>query len=279
VAKSFVDEQGFLDFFVVTIVTGCILGMPKALLIKARPRFAVPIVGCLISTFLIVGAVGALFGYGFGNAILFLAAPIMVGGLGLGAIPMADMYAARTGGDPGDFLGNLIWAVVIANIVCILIAGIYSGLGKNRKQYFVGFNGFGQLIRVKGREQDFAAPEPCTGSQFRLIVQGVMIAGTLAILGTVIGELVPALHPYAWTILLAAAEGVRPAAHRAGAGHQPVGRHVEHRVRAGTPGRRLDDLHRHLRGAQVPLQPRLHPAHRSHRDHRNPSPPGSWAGS
>ena len=205
VAQNFVDEQGFLDFFVVTIITGCILGMPRALLVKAGPRFAVPIIGCLVATFLIIGAVCSLFGFGFGRAILFIAAPIMAGGLGLGAIPMADMYAARAGGDPGDFLGNLISAVVIANVVCILIAGLYNGLGKNKKQYFVGFNGFGQLIRVKGREQEFTLPEPAIGAQFRLIIQGIMIAGTLAILGTVLGEYVPALHPYAWTIILTAA--------------------------------------------------------------------------
>jgi malate:Na+ symporter len=204
VVRNFVDEQGFLDFFVISIIAGCILGMPKALLIKAGPRFAVPIVGTLIATFSIVGAVGFLFGFGFGEAVLFVAAPIMAGGLGLGAIPMADMYAAQTGSDPGTFLGNLISAVVIANIFCILIAGFYNGIGRSRKQWFVGFNGFGQLMRIKGDAQEFKTPEQATSARFAALTQGIMITGTLAILGTMIGEYVTALHPYAWTIIIAA---------------------------------------------------------------------------
>ena len=204
VVRNFVDPQGFLDFFVISIIAGAILGMPKALLIKAGPRFAVPIVGTLIATFAIVGAVGFLFGFGFREAVLFIAAPIMAGGLGLGAIPMADMYAAETGSDPSTFLGNLISAVVIANIVCILMAGFYSGIGRSRKQWFVGFNGFGQLMRVKGHAEDFKTPEPATAARFAALTQGIMITGTLSILGTMIGAYVTALHPYAWTIIIAA---------------------------------------------------------------------------
>ena len=51
VVQNFVKGYGFLDFFVVTIIAGSILGMPRALLLKAGPRFIVPLVGCLIATF------------------------------------------------------------------------------------------------------------------------------------------------------------------------------------------------------------------------------------
>lgn len=205
VVQNFVDGHGFLDFFVVTIIAGCILGMPRALLLKAGPRFAVPVVGCLVATFGLVGLLGAVTGFGFFEGILFIAAPIMAGGLGLGAVPMSEMYAARTGGTSEAFMGDLISAVVMANVVCILIAGIYNGLTKRGTQLFVGFNGHGQLLRVKGKSEDLTMPPAKDMSSFISLGKGLVIAGCLFVLGQLIGAYLPALHPYAWTIIAAAA--------------------------------------------------------------------------
>jgi Na+/citrate or Na+/malate symporter len=205
VVQSFVDTFGFLDFFVMALIAGSILGMPRTLLLKAGPRFAVPLIGCLIATFGLIGLLGAVTGFGFIEGILFIAAPIMAGGLGVGAVPMSEMYAARTGGDAAAFMGDLISAVVMANCVCILIAGIYNGLGKRKKQLFVGFNGHGQLLRVKGRAEDLALPEKKELSSYISLGKGLIIAAVLFVAGNLIAAYLPALHPYAWTIILAAA--------------------------------------------------------------------------
>ncbi|GGH33397.1 2-hydroxycarboxylate transporter family protein [Microbacterium album] len=203
VVGNFVDGYGFLDFFVIAIIVGSVLGMPRALLMKAGPRFIVPLVGCLAATFLIVGAVGAVLGFGLLEAILFIAAPIMAGGLGLGAVPMADMYAQRLGGDSADFMGDLMSAVVLANIVCILIGGVYNGMGRRRKQLFVGFNGNGQLLRIEGRRDELTMPPKLDSAAFAALGVGLAIASTLFVLGQVLGAFLPALHPYAWTIIAA----------------------------------------------------------------------------
>jgi Na+/citrate or Na+/malate symporter len=203
VVSNFVDGSGFLDFFVIAIIVGSVLGMPRTLLIKAGPRFIVPLVGCLAATFLVVGALGAVLGFGFLEAILFIAAPIMAGGLGLGAVPMADMYAQRIGGESADFMGDLMSAVVLANIVCILIAGVYNGLGRRRKQLFVGFNGNGQLLRIEGRRDDLTVPPKLDAAAFSALGIGLAIASVLFVLGHLLGALLPGLHPYAWTIIAA----------------------------------------------------------------------------
>jgi Na+/citrate or Na+/malate symporter len=205
VVKNFVDGQGFLDFFVVGIIAGSILGMPRALLLKAGPRFAVPLIGCLIATFVLVGLLGAVTGFGFINGILFIAAPIMAGGLGVGALPMSKMYATATGGDSATFMGDLMSAVVMANVVCILIAGIYNGLGKRKKQLFVGFNGQGQLLRITGRGGELTLPQKRDTSSFIALGKGLLIAGSLFVFGNLMAAVIPGLHPYAWTIIAAAA--------------------------------------------------------------------------
>ena len=205
VVQNFCDGHGFLDFLVIGIIAGSILGMPRALLLKAGPRFAVPVVGCLIATFVLIGAIAALTGFGFIQGILFIAAPIMAGGLGIGALPMSGMYASATGGDSATFMGELMSAVVIANVVCILIAGVYNGLGKRKKQLFVGFNGHGQLLRIKGRSDELTLPPKRDTASFIALGKGLLIAGSLFVFGNLMGAFVPALHPYAWAIIAAAA--------------------------------------------------------------------------
>lgn len=203
-APAFVEDMGFLDFLVITIIAGCILGMPRAMLIKAGPRFAVPLLGCLAATFLLIGLLGLALGFGFAEGILFVAAPIMAGGLGLGAVPMSEMYAAATGGQPGDFMGQLIPAVVVANVICILIAGLYNGLGKRNVQLFVGFDGHGQLLRVQGRADELVGETKRDAATYVALGQGLLIAAGLFVLGELLGGFLPVLHPYAWTIIAAA---------------------------------------------------------------------------
>lgn len=202
--KAFVDDWGFLDFFVIAVICGTILGMPRALLLKAGPRFAVPIIGCLAATFAIVGLVGAISGYGFAEAILMVAAPIMAGGLGIGAVPMSQMYAEHTGATADSFMADLMSAVVFANIICILVAGFYNGLGKRGVQLFAGFDGHGQLLRVRGRHDDLVMPKKRTAADYLSLGKGLAISGCLLVLGTMLGTAFPVLHPYAWTIIAAA---------------------------------------------------------------------------
>ncbi|WP_431188526.1 2-hydroxycarboxylate transporter family protein [Arthrobacter crystallopoietes] len=106
---------------------------------------------------------------------------------------------------PGIFRGDLMCAVVLANVVCILIAGIYNGLGKRRKQLFVGFNGHGELMRIKGTAGDLRTPKKRDASSFIALGRGLAIASVLFVLGELLGAHLEFLHPYAWTIIAAAA--------------------------------------------------------------------------
>ena len=122
--STFVTDQGFLDFFVSAIIVGALLGMPRTLLIKAGPRFFVPLIVTIVGVFAIMGAISAAAGEGFFEGMLFFAAPIMAGGIGLGAVPMAEMYAAQLGTDPSVFMGNLVAVTALANAVCVVFAGL-----------------------------------------------------------------------------------------------------------------------------------------------------------
>ncbi|AGF71668.1 2-hydroxycarboxylate transporter family protein [Corynebacterium halotolerans] len=205
VTQTFVDGTGFLDFFVAAIIVGSVLSMPRALLIQAGPRFIVPLIGCLIATFTLVGLLGALFGFGMIEAMLFIAAPVMAGGLGVGAVPTSEMYADKMGGSAGDFMGDLMSAVVVANIVCILVAGLYNALGKLKKQPFEGFNGYGQLLRIKKKGRDLSVPKKKESAALSALGKGLVITAVLFVLGQFLGGTFPWLHTYAWVIIAALA--------------------------------------------------------------------------
>lgn len=203
VAATFTDDQGFLDFFITAVIVGSVLGMPRDLLIQAGPRFLVPLVGCITLTLGIIGMLGWITGFGFLPALLFIAAPVMAGGLGLGAVPMSEMYAERLGGAPSDFMGDLMSAVAVANIFCILFAGGYNALGKLKKQPFRGFNGYGQLLRIQKKGKDLTIPKRPDQAKLYALGKGLAITAVLYVLGQILGEAFPFLHAYAWIILAA----------------------------------------------------------------------------
>lgn len=206
--QAFASDQGFLDFVVIAVIAGSILGMPRSLLINAGVRYAVPVIGTVLVVFAAIGALGAATGFGFIRAILFIAAPIMAGGLPIGALPMSQMYANQLGGQPDALLGGLVSAVVVANIVCIICAAVLNGIGKRRSTLFVGFTGNGKLLRITSSSEDLSVPKTVTAANTIALAQGLAIAGILLLLGTMLGHFLPSLHPYAWTTILAVAAKV-----------------------------------------------------------------------
>jgi malate:Na+ symporter len=203
-ATNFTSGYGFINFYISALIAGSILGMPRKLLISAGARYAVPLLGMIVAVLASIGGLSALIGRGFWDGIFFIAAPIIGGGVGAGAVPMSEMYGAQMGVDAGDALSKIIPAVIIGNIFTIIFAGVLNGLGKNGRQLFKGFNGEGNLLRMTGDSTDFKVPERAATSRFNVLIVGVIFAALLYILGQVIGHFVPSIHPYAWTILAAA---------------------------------------------------------------------------
>ena len=77
------------------LITGSILGMDRDLLKKAAVRFLPISFISMACAILMAGVMGMITGRGFGDTILYVALPMMSGGMGL--IPFAQM-ATRLGG-------------------------------------------------------------------------------------------------------------------------------------------------------------------------------------
>ncbi|QFG68290.1 2-hydroxycarboxylate transporter [Ornithinimicrobium pratense] len=204
--SSFYSTSGFGEFVVAGLITGSILGMPRTMLIKAGSRIIAPIVAVIAGCFLILGLIGELVGMGAGYTIFFIVGPVLGGGVAAGAIPISEIIAGQSGGDPGIYLTALVPAVAVANIFCIIAAGGMNAWGKKVGDRYPGFNGNGALARgvEVGLEESKSRKVP-TEVAIRSAITGFILAGILFVVANYLSSLLPQLHAYVFLILICAA--------------------------------------------------------------------------
>jgi Na+/citrate or Na+/malate symporter len=191
----FTADYGFIDFYIAALIAGSILGMNSKTLVKAGIRYFIPILAGVAAAFLLCGFAGVIMGYGFGKAILMVAAPIMGGGVGAGAIPMSEIYAKIAGGQASDYLSTLVPATQIGNALAILCAALLNKLGKAMPK----LSGEGKLM--EGMEVEAENAPSSSGFNVNDFGTGLFIAVGFFILGRIEGKFISALHPYALMII------------------------------------------------------------------------------
>lgn len=201
---EFYQDMGLIDYIVVAVIVGAIASLPRTLLMKILVRFIVPLAGVVALVFALGAVLGTILGYHWMYSLLFVVAPIMAGGLPMGALPMSEMYAAQLGTDSGDYISGLMSAVVLANTVCILFAALLNGIGKRVGKKFVGFNGEGQLLRVEGSVDDFEVQNSSKSASYIQLAQGLIICGAVLLVGLLLADWLPFLHEYAWIVVVMA---------------------------------------------------------------------------
>lgn len=193
--KNFMTTQGFLDFYIAALIVGSILGMNRKLLVKAALRYLPVIMGGVFCSILLTGLAGSLLGYGFTNAIFYIAIPIMGGGMGAGAVPLAQIFGKALAQDPKQLLSVMVPAVALGNAIAIVCGGVLDKLGKR----FKGLSGEGKLLKTQGEEihDEKRNLSPISYKQLGI---GMVIATSFFTLGTILSKFIN-LHPYALMII------------------------------------------------------------------------------
>ena len=194
---TFMNTTGFLNFYIAALITGCILGMSRTLLLRAAIRF-LPVALCAMTVaILAVGVVGMVMGYGFVDAIMYVAIPMMGGGMGAGVVPLSGMYAQALGVDVSGIISRMIPASTLGNVTAIIMAGMLNKLGQIKP----ALSGDGKLMR---KNNDELSEDEKPAPSISLMGMGLIIAMFFYLLGTYINKAVPAVHTYAWMIILVA---------------------------------------------------------------------------
>lgn len=200
--KDFVNNMGFLDFYIAALITGSILGMNRSLLIKASIRFIPVALLSMLCCFLMVGTIGALIGNGFGNSILYIAFPSMAGGIGAGVVPLSSIYAHSMGASSGGIISQLIPASAMSNVLAIIGAALLVKLGENLPKS----NGHGKLIKNektknKNGTNDEKVKKDSPNFNITQIGVGLLISFSFFMVGIIGNYFVPKVHAYAFMII------------------------------------------------------------------------------
>ena len=228
--KIFMDTTDFLDLFIAVLITGSILSVNRKLLLKAFAGYLPAILAGIVGAILLGMVGGLLVGVEPARVATEYVLPIMGGGTGAGAIPMADIYANATGNDPAKWLSFGLSILTIANIIAIMAAGVLNKIGE--LSFGKALNGNGELIRNAEDISALEGKEEVKVTQ-RDIACGLILACAFYVAGNILSKVVQIpeftlfgsvlkidIHRFAWMVVLVAIAniaGVIPAELRVGA--------------------------------------------------------------
>lgn len=98
-------------------------------MIKSSALYLPAIIAGVIGSILFGALGGILFGKDPVQVVMAYVLPIMGGGAGAGAIPMAQVYADVTGEDPAGYLSFALAILAVGNIVSVAFAAILQTVG------------------------------------------------------------------------------------------------------------------------------------------------------
>ncbi len=144
ISKGWMNEYSFLNLFISFLVVGSLLGLNRNLLIKSSTLF-LPTILCGLAGAALFGCLGGfLFGKNPFEILTAYVLPIMGGGAGAGAIPMAQVYADVTGQDSSSYLSFALAILAVGNIVSVIFAVILNTVGT----IIPKLSGGGELVRA-----------------------------------------------------------------------------------------------------------------------------------
>jgi Na+/citrate or Na+/malate symporter len=128
----FFRQSNFLYLFVAAVVVGSIFAIGRKTLLANLVKILVPLAISSVAATVVGLAVGAACGLDLKYTLFYILAPLMAGGVGEGALPLAIGYAAVTHGTQAGMVGQILPIVAMSNVCAIVIAGLLHSLGTRR---------------------------------------------------------------------------------------------------------------------------------------------------
>ncbi|OUQ17425.1 damage-inducible protein CinA [Lachnoclostridium sp. An14] len=208
-ATGWMSGYNFLNVFISLLIVGSLLGMDRKVLIKSGSLFIPAILASIVGA----GVLGILGGLVIGKSpmeiITAYVLPIMGGGAGAGAVPMAQVYGDVTGQDPAGYLSFALAILAVGNIVAVIFAVILDIVGRVMPKW----TGHDKLMKdaskqivVEKEEEKKVTMDDIGGAIF--LTAGFFVLGQLMakkVLPSIMGVAIP---NFAYMILFAALANV-----------------------------------------------------------------------
>lgn len=200
--SDFIKTMDYIGLVVGLSICGSILSMKRSLLMKAGALFFVPLVGGIFVAMGVTALIGAVSGYGWQEAIMYITLPIMGGGTAAGAVPMSEVYANALTQDSSYYLSQMMSAVVLGNACAIVCAGLMKAVGNK----FPSVSGDGKLMKTGELNMDELKNTEADTKNFDIgaIGRAFMVTIFIYAISVLCGVMVPSVHYYAWLVIICA---------------------------------------------------------------------------
>ncbi len=189
----FVNDSGFLIFYIAALICGSLFNIDRNLLLRATVKLLPVAVISLSMGILLSGIMGIILGEGFWGGILYIGVPMTSGGMTAGTVPLSAMYSQALGVEAADVLTKMAPATVLGNCVAIIFGGLLNNFGKKHPET----TGNGVLVN-DGKTVKKTPPLKLT---FASLCTGMIIAFAFYQLGAILHRFVPVIPTYAWMII------------------------------------------------------------------------------
>ena len=193
ILDQFVNEDGFLVFYISALITGSLFNIDRDLLLRATVRLLPTAILSLVVGINLSGLLGIAMGQSFLEGTLYIGIPMTSGGMTAGSVPLSAMYAQALGTDAGQILTRIAPATVLGNCVAIIFGALANTLGERKPK----LTGHGRLVN-DGHE---VAPRPPMKPTFALLCTGLIISMSFYGLGALCHKFIPIVPTYAWMII------------------------------------------------------------------------------
>jgi Na+/citrate or Na+/malate symporter len=183
---QFTKTSNFLYLYIAAVIVGSVFGIDRTMLIRGFVKIFVPLAAGSLAALIVGTAVGTVLGLGLKHTLLYIVIPVMAGGVGEGALPLAMGYSGIVHQPFGIQFAQVLPPVMIGSLMAILIAGALNTLGKRRPD----LSGNGRL-QPGGRDDFDFSQEKLSGQvDVMHIAAAAVTAVSLYLLGVVAQRLI-----------------------------------------------------------------------------------------
>lgn len=189
----FINESGFLIFYLSALITGSLFNIDRGLLLRATVKILPVAVASLAAGMLVSGIFGVLLGDGFWDGILYIGVAMTSGGMTAGTVPLSEIYSQTLGTEASAVLTRMAPATVLGNCIAILYGGLLNNFGKTHPK----LTGNGMLVNDGKPVRQMPPMKPT----FALLGTGLLISLSFYQLGALLHSVISVVPTYAWMII------------------------------------------------------------------------------
>lgn len=193
ILNRFVNQQGFLVFYISALITGSLFNIDRDLLLRATVRLLPTAVISLGAGVVLAGILGMFMGNSFLEGILYIGIPMTSGGMTAGSVPLSAMYSSVLGTDAGQILTRITPATVLGNCVAIVLGALANNVGEKRPE----LTGHGRLVNDGTKPPERPVMKP----SLSLLCAGLIISLAFYELGVLFHRFISFIPTYAWMII------------------------------------------------------------------------------